>query len=97
MATKKKVSVANKIYTDFDYKASVDFIKNQVGDRKTILDTNCRNGTLLSLLQKEGFTVSGLAKSRKFKKVIEEQVDCPIKNKSILKYKGDGKRRIFIF
>ncbi len=87
----KKVDVANKVYDEFDYSKTVKFIKNHVGDRKKILDVNCRNGKLLSLLEKEGFEVAGITPSRKHAKLAESQSSCPIKRKSILKYKTNEK------
>lgn len=91
MSTIKKKEVANKIYKDYDYSKSVDFIKNQVGNRKKILDVNCRNGELLSLLKAEGFETFGITPSRKHAKLAESQVSCPIQKKSILKFKTKEK------
>ena len=91
MTTIKKVDVANQVYDSFDYSKNVEFIKSQVGDRKKLLDVNCRNGKLLSLLQKEGFEVAGITPSRKHASLAEKQAGCPIKRKSILKFKTKEK------
>ncbi len=91
MAKIKKTSVADTIYDNFDYSKSLDFIKEQAKDRKKILDVNCRNGKLLTLLQKDGFDVMGITPSRKHAMLAEKQAGLLVKRKSILKFKTKEK------
>ncbi len=87
----KKYNVADTIYDNFDYSKSLEFIKTQAKDRKKILDVNCRNGKLLTLLEKEGFDVMGITPSRKHAMLAEKQAGLLVKRKSILKFKTKEK------
>lgn len=86
-----KKDVAEKVYDDFDYTKHVEFIKSQVGNRKKILDVNCRTGKFLSLLKKDGFDVTGITPSRKHANIAKQFDDCQIKRKSILKFRTKDK------
>lgn len=90
----KKIEIINEIYTNFDYKDNINFIKQQAKERKTLLDTNCRNATMLTMLQDEGFEVSGLVSSRKMQKKIQEETNCNVQKKSPLKMKKLGKFQV---
>ena len=85
MTAKKNICVANEIYKDVNYDANINFIKSQVGQRKSILDTNSENGKFLGLLEKEGFEISALVSSRKSKKFLEENTECKVFNKSLFR------------
>ncbi len=89
--TTKRIDVANEIYKNYNYLENIDFIKNQVGNRKTVLDTSCRSGTFLNLLKEQGFEVTGLVSSRKMKKRIEAETECPLKKKTLLNMKKLGR------
>jgi len=94
LTTLTKKDVANEIYKNYNYSASVNFIKEHAKDRKKLLDVNCRNGTLLSLLKKEGFDVCGITPSRKHALLAKEETHLPIYKKSILRFKSKEKYEI---
>jgi len=94
LTTLTKKDVANEIYKNYNYSASVDFIKKHAENRKKLLDVNCRDGTLLSLLEKEGFDVCGITPNKKHLALAKEQTSLPIYKKSILKFKSKEKYEI---
>ena len=87
MTAKKNICVANEIYKDVNYDANINFIKSQVGERKSILDTNSENGKFLGLLEKEGFEISALVSSKKSKELLEENTNCKIYSKSLFAFR----------
>ncbi|MBR1925409.1 MAG: methyltransferase domain-containing protein [Clostridia bacterium] len=94
MTTLTKKDVANEIYKNYNYSASVDFIKKHAENRKKLLDVNCSDGTLLSLLEKEGFDVCGITPKKKQALQAKEKTNLPIYKKSILKFKSKEKYEI---
>ncbi len=87
MTAKKNICVANEIYKDVNYDANINFIKSQVGERKSILDANSENGKFLGLLEKEGFEISALVSSKKSKELLEENTNCKIYSKSLFAFR----------
>ena len=83
-------------YKDKNYTKEIYFIKNLIGNRKTILDVGCGTGIHMHLLESIGYEVDGIDLSKDMLEIAVSRVNGKVYQGNLLDYKINKKYDVII-